>query len=252
MVYNMRDMLYHLKNKDYVKYNSQEKYDESNKYSKEHIYEAVKDNIDFFAHHQKLYHNQDTLFEIPISCFSNLKLKLDDFLEIQDRFISSATGLYGRKYDNSAWVLLSDSYGRLFRAYIHKVGKGYGLNLYDTSGSVLLVSINTKNNELTKEEIKQLESAWDLLMRHYEDQKRSKGRYEEIKRNRDYIKIEHLKSEYASKYYKITISKEIPIDLSNDEIAKYCDNWNYCFGGKCELLTENADSKIYNVVIYTD
>lgn len=252
MDYNLRDMLYHLKNKDYIKYNGIEKYNENDKYLKENIYEAIKDNINFFAHHSKLYQNQDILFQIPISCFNNLKLNLDELFEIQNRFISSATGLYGKKYDNCAWILLSDSYGRLFRTYIHKVGNGYGLNIYDSSGRILLVSISTKTNELTKDEIALLQSAWDLLMKYYEDQKRSKERYEEIKRHRDYIKVEHLKTEYASKYYKVTVSKDIPIELSSDELAKYCDGWNYCFGGNCSLVKEDDESKVYSVVVYTD
>jgi hypothetical protein len=250
--YNLRDMLYYLKSKDYAKYNGQDKYNEHDQFLKENIYEAIKEHVEYFAHHPKLYENQNVFFEVPISCLRILKLTLDELLELQNRFIKSATGLYGRRYDNNAWILFSDNYGRLFQTYIHKDGSGYGLNLYDSSGRILLVKINTKNNELTREEIQQLESAWDLLMKYFDDQKRSQERFEEIKKFREYIKVELVRTGYTSKYYKVTVSKEIPIELSNDEIAKYCDDWNYCFGGSCNLVKEDSESKVYNVVVYTD
>ncbi|MFC8685988.1 hypothetical protein [Brevibacillus porteri] len=252
MDYNMRDMLYHLKSNDFVKYNGQEKHDESVRYLNENLYNAIKDNVEFFAFHPKLYKNQDVFFQVSISCFSNLNLNLDDLIEIQDRFNSSAVGLYGKSYDNSAYIMLSDGYGRLFKSYISKSGSGYTLNLYDTTGGINLATINTKTKELSKDEIKILESAWDLLMDRMEKQRKSRERYAEIQQCREYIKVEHQKSSYASAYYKVTVNKNIPIEISEYEIAKYCDGWNYCFGGKCSMVTKNEESKIYNVVVYTD
>lgn len=48
------------------------------------------------------------------------------------------------------------------------------------------------------------------------------------------------------------VKKNIPIDISSTEIAKYADGWNYCFGGSINKIDENDEEIVYKVRINTD
>jgi 5-methylcytosine-specific restriction endonuclease McrA len=50
----------------------------------------------------------------------------------------------------------------------------------------------------------------------------------------------------------VTIDKSIPIELSEHEIAKYTDDWNFCFGGNINKTREDDKVKVYHVKVYTD
>lgn len=251
--YKLRDMLHHLKSEnDWLLKNEPEKYEIADKECKENIYEAVKENIEFFSKHPKMFANQTVYFEISISSLDYKNMTLDDVLEIKEQFYQSVTGLYGRRFDNSNHLLLSDGYGRKFLFSVYKNKSSYDVNVYDMSGQRLLVQFNTKENILNKEQIKLLNNSHNVLTEQYEQEKQSINRYEQIKKYTEYIKIERIKNGYAQYEAKVTIKKDIPIELSEYEIAKYTDNWNYCFGGKISNVSKTEDEKIYYVIVYTD
>ena len=77
-------------------------------------------------------------------------------------------------------------------------------------------------------------------------------KYEEIKKFAEYILVEVTGSGYAYVTKEVTVKKDIPIELSANEIAKYADDWNYCFGGSITKIREDDDAIVYHVKIYTD
>jgi hypothetical protein len=126
------------------------------------IYDAVKDNVEFFALNKFLPSNTDICLEVSTWGFDR-GMTLDDLFEIQERFHKSATGLYGRRYDNNTKLMLSDCYGNLFTMSIYKHSTGiyakeplYELSVWSSSGQTNLLSISTKNKVLTRDQIKQL------------------------------------------------------------------------------------------------
>ena len=248
-------MLHHLKSEDnwFLK-NEPEKYEIADKECKENIYEAVKENIEFFSKHPKMFANQTVYFEISISSLDYRGMTLDDVLEVKEQFYQSATGLYGRRFDNSNHLLLRDVCGRKSLFSVYKNKSSYDVNVYDMSGQRLLVQFNTKENILNKEQIKLLNNAHNVLMEQYEQEKQSINRYEQIKKYAEYIKIENIKNGHAQYESRVTIKKDIPIELSEYEIAKYTDNWNYCFGGKINKNSYISNDKedVYDVIVYID
>lgn len=251
--YKLRDMLHYLKSEDdWLKKNKPETYETKDKECRDNIYEAVKENVEFFSRHPKMFTNQDLYFEISISSLDWKGLTLDEVLEIKEQFHQSATGLYGRRFDNSNHLLLRDGYGRKFLFSIYKHGSGYDIGIYDMSGSRLLVHFTTKENILTKDQIKLLQNSHNILMEQYEQEKQSSNRYEQIKKYSEYIKIEHTKNGHAQFEATVTVKKDIPIELTEYEIAKYTDGWNYCFGGKINKSSDTNNETIYHVIVYTD
>lgn len=253
MKYNLRNLLWHMKYKGLK--------DETEKIveCKKQIYEAVEDNINYFTNYEEncLISNPDVFYSIPMSLFEPRPyhcLTLDKLIEIQERFNNAATGLFGLRYDNSANIVLTDIYGHPFLTYCRYQPhtKSYVLNIYSMNGQIQLHSISTKDPHLTKEQVTEMKKCHDKLMEYYEERKESANRYQQILKYKDYIRRENYKSGYAQYTCDVYIRKDIPIELTEHEIAKYIDGWNYCFGGDIHVTGENEKERIYSVTVYTD
>ena len=251
MKYNLRNLLWHMKHKGLK--------DEAEKIveCKEQLYDAVEDNIDYFANYKenRLISNSDMYYSIPMSHFEPFYgLTLDKFIETQERFNKAATGLFGLKYDNLARIIITDIYGHPFRAFCiyHDYDKTYELYVYDMTGQTPLYSIGTKNPQLTKEQVDEMKKCHNKLMEHYEKMKESANRYQQICKYKDYIRRENYKSGYAHYTCDVYVRKDIPIELTEHEIVKYIDNWNYCFGGSIYKADETETEKVYRVKVNTD
>ena len=159
MKYNLRNMLSHIghKNCENIEKNIAE--------CKENLYDAVADNIDFFKSRLGNNMNTKTFYSIPIYMFRN-NLTLDDLIDIQKKFSNSAVGLFGLEFDNSASILLVDSNCNYLNVLCCVRGLGmYELYVWDMSGSKLLCEITTSNPKLTIDEIKELESCYDKMIK---------------------------------------------------------------------------------------
>lgn len=221
---------------------------------KEQLYDAVTDNIDYFTDWKgnHLISNPDVYYTIPMSHFAPwYGLTLDKFIEINDRFNKAATGLFGLTYDGCARLLLTDGYGHPFRVFCH-YDKTYTLIVYDMTGCIALHSITTKNPQLTKEQVAEMQKCHDKLLEHYEKQKASANRYQQIRKYSDYIRKDNYHNGYAQYTCDVYVRKDIPIELTEYEIAKYIDNWNYCFGGRICAAGETDTERKYSVTVYTD
>jgi hypothetical protein len=249
MKYNLRNLLWHLKHKGLK--------DEPERIAEcqANLYDAVADNISYFTDWRSnhLISNPDLYYTIPISHFNSFYgLTLDKFIEIQERFNNAATGLFGLKYDNSAHILITDIYGHSFSTLCSFHNNTYELHVYDMSGQKYLCHIITKDPQLTPDQIKQLEHCHDTLMELYEQSKASHNRYQQILKYKDYIRTENRKSGYAHYTCDVYVRKDIPIDITEHEIAKYVDGWNYCFGGHISATGETETEHKYHVKVYTD
>lgn len=251
MKYNLRNLLWHLKHKGLK--------DEAERIAecKEQLYDAIEDNIDYFRNYKEnhLVANPDVYYSIPMSHFEPYcGLTLDKFIEIEERFNEAATGLFGLQYDNSASIIITDIFGHPFIAhcYYHDYNKSYELNVWDMSGQRALCKIVTKNPQLTKEQVDELKKCHNKLMESYEQSKMSANRYQQICKYKDYIRKDNYKSGYAHYTCNVYIRKDIPIELTEHEIAKYIDNWNYCFGGSIYKSGETETEIIYKVKVHTD
>jgi hypothetical protein len=175
-------------------------------------------------------------------------------MEIQERFNKATTGLFGLMYDNSAHIILTDGYGRPFSAscYYHKHIKTYELSVWDMSGQIRLYNLSTKNPQLTKEQVNEIQKCHDNLMEYYEKQKESTNRYHQICKYKDYIRKDNYNNGYAQYTCDVYVRKDIPIELTEHEIAKYIDNWNYCFGGRIRAAGETDTEHKYIITVFTD
>lgn len=251
MKYNLRNLLWHLKHKGLK--------DEAERIAecKEQLYDAVEDNINYFTNYREnhLVANPDLYYSIPMSHFEPFHgLTLDKFIETRERFNNAATGLFGLQYDNSASIIITDIYGHPFIAqcYYNDYKKTYELNVWDMTGQHYLCKITTKDPQLTKEQVNELKKCHDKLMEQYEQLKASHNRYQQICKYKDYIRKENVKYGYAHYTCDVYVRKDIPIKLTEHEIAKYTDGWNYCFGGSVNKSGETETEKIYRVKVYTD
>ena len=181
-------------------------------------------------------------------------LTLDKFIEIKERFNNAVTGLFGLQYDNSASLIIADIFGHSFRAscYYRKHNKTYELCVWDMSGQRLLCQIVTKDPQLTEKQVDELEKCHDNLMESYEKSKTSANRYKQICKYKDYIRKDNYKTGYACYTYDVYVKKDIPIELTEYEIAKYVDDWNYCFGGSINKIGTTETEDVYRVKVHTD
>ena len=250
MKYNLRNLLWHLKHKGLK--------DEPERIAEcqANLYDAVADNSSYFTYwrNNNLTSNPDLYYTIPISHFNSFYgLTLDKFIEIQERFNNAATGLFGLKYDSSAHILITDIYGHSFQTHCWKHNNQvYELNVWDMSGQRHLCKITTKDPLLTHDQVKQLERCHDTLMELYEQSKASHNRYQQILKYKEYIRIENHQNGYAHYTCDVYVRKDIPIELTEHEIAKYVDGWNYCFGGHISVAGETETERKYRVKVHTD
>lgn len=214
------------------------------------LYEAIKNNINFF----KEKGNYHYYFTLPMSIMTSRSLK--EVWEQQERFNNTITGLFGCTFDNATDMLVSDAYGRTFRMQIYnraqELNPRWEICVYDMSGQFQLLNFVVKGNKLSPEQNGQLQNCWNILMQKYKDIEISRQRYEEIRKYHDYFYFEDRTSGYAHYTVKVRVRKDIPITLTTEEIAKYVDDWNYCFGGHITHLFDTDTEKVYEVKVYTD
>lgn len=251
MKYNLRNLLWHMK------YKGLKDEEERIVECKEQLYDAIQDNIDYFTNYKEnhLVSNPKVCYSIPISNFKPFYgLTLDKFIEISERFNKATTGLFGLKYDNSTSIIITDIYGHPFSAscWYHSNSKIYELCVWSMNGQTRLCTITTKNPQLTNEQVGELEKCHEKLLEYYEQIKTSANRYKQICKYKDYIRKENYKSGYAHYICDVYVRKDIPIELTEHEIAKYTDSWNYCFGGTISKIGTTDTEDIYRVKVYTD
>lgn len=251
MKYNLRNLLWHMKHKGLK--------DEAEQVTecKEQLYDAIEDNVNYFTNWKEncLVSNPDVYYSIPMFKFEPFYgLTLDKFIEIQERFNKAATGLFGLTYDNSAHIILTDIYGHPFRTFCTycEYSKTYELHIHDMTGQRSLYTIETKNPQLTKEQIDEIKKCHNKLMEQYEKEKESANRYQQICKYKDYIRKDNYKSGYAHYTCDVYVRKDIPIELTEHEIVKYIDDWNYCFGGSIYKSGETETENIYKAKVRTD
>lgn len=155
-------------------------------------------------------------------------------------------------------LAVTDCYGTpfLLSAYSPKgyTVSSYEFQVYNMNGQGLLYSFDEslKEDKFSKEHLDELEKMRDYQKAYYDKIEASRNRYEEIKKCKDYISIKATGSGYAYCIKEVTIKKNIPIQLTTNEIAKYADGWNYCFGGSISKNREDDNETVYRVRINTD
>lgn len=248
---SLRDLLYHLKN-DYYEKNNPIEYEVRNQKCKEELFDCVSDNIEYF---KKFNCNlNDILFCVSVYQFS--KRTPSEICELAKRFNDSATGLYGRHFDNQTSLIFEDQFGNCYKMLAlspkYYSVNNYEFNIYTMNGQHLLYKFVEQSDKFSNEHIAELEKMYDYERQYYKSVERDKERYAEIKQYKDYIKIEHVSTGYAHCVKNVTVDKKIPIKLSHTEIAKYADSWNYCFGGEVSVIEDNDEYTKYKVRINTD
>ena len=247
----LRNLLYHLKS-DWLKTNNPTEYKEKEEICKEKLYGLVKDNIEFF-------HQYYGLSEVClcISTYTLKKHKPSEICKLNRRFNDASTGLYGLQYDNETQILLTDNYGNTFKMLAHSP-EGYSVDnyefhIYTMTGHLLYeFSEPLSNDSFSSEHLMEIEKMRDYEKSYYKSVEQSKNRYKEICQYKDYIKVEYISGGYAHCIKQVTINKKIPITLTLNEIAKYADDWNYCFGGSISKIDEDDEYIKYSVRIHKD
>lgn len=246
-----RELLWHFKH-DISDPQKREEYD---KQCRENLYDVITEDTKYFK--SAMYTNLSEVI-YTISLYTLERRKPSEVCEFVRRFNRSATGIYGLKYDNQTDIAVLDLYGNPFKMQAFSP-KGYMVNkyefkFYNMNGQGLLYSFteDLDKDEFSKEHLKELWKLKEYQDKYYADIKASRDRYEEIKKYKDYINIEHISSGYAHCVKRVRVKKNIPIDISSTEIAKYADGWNYCFGGSINKIDENDEEIVYKVRINTD
>lgn len=251
---NLRDLLHYLKS-DWLKKNKPDEYDIADQRCKEELYDMVVDNVKYFSGSVRC--NLNTVFyAIPISVLR--RHKPSEICELARRLNGSATGIYGLEFDNQTNLAVTDCYGNpfLLTAYSPKgyMVDSYEFCVYNMNGQGLLYSFNEslKDDQFTKSNLDELEKMKDYQKEYFDKIEAGRNRYQEIKKYKEYISVKRTESGYAYCVKEVSIKKDIPIDLSTNEIAKYADDWNYCFGGSISKIREDDNEVVYRVKINTD
>ena len=250
---NLRDLLDYLKT-DYYK-DKPEEYKKKDIECKEKLYDMVVEDVKYFS--DKVYCNlNQVLYTIPIDILK--RSKPSEICDLARRFNKSATGVYGLKYDNQTNLVITDTYGNPFLLSAFSPN-GYLVNCYEFTvynmngqGCLYHFTESLKEDKFSKEHLSELRKLEDYRKAYYDRIEVSRNRYEEIKKYKEYISIKYVESGYAYCVKEVTIKKNIPIKLDINEIAKYADGWNYCFGGSISQIKEDDEKTVYKVRINTD
>ena len=253
-VENLRDLLYYLKS-NWLKNNKPDEYNKADSECKKELYNMVVDNVNYFTGSVRCNLNQ-VFYTIPISVLR--ESKPSDICELAIRFNKSATGIYGLEFDNQTHLAVTDCYGNpfLLTAYSPEgyIVSSYEFRVYNMNGQGLLYSFeeSIKDDKFTESHLDELEKLSDYQKEFYRKIELDHNRYEEIKKYSSYITVKWISTGYAHCIKEVTVKKDIPIKVSKDEIAKYADDWNYCFGGSITKIKENDNETVYSVRINTD
>lgn len=140
---NLRDALFYLKS-DYVKEHNPEKYKrELEKFYKMDLHNAVKENIEWFSQHPNLYTDHKIYFTIHLNEFKGLTIA--GVMQLKERFNQAATGLFGLEADNFADLLLSDSFGHLYKFGVYGKDNSFKFMLWNDTGALHLLTIQVQN-----------------------------------------------------------------------------------------------------------
>lgn len=234
--------------------NLPDEYEKHGKECRKKLYDMVTDNVKYFTGFRS--NLNEVLFSISV--YTLTTHKPNEICEFARRFNESATGIYGLEYDNQTELVFTDVYGNPFRMLAMEPS-GYLTNccefyIYNMNGQGLLYEFTEPLDaeSFSPEHVEALKKMREYQKAFYEEKERSQNRYEEIKKYKDYISVEYIRTGYACCFKKVTVKKDIPIELSMQEIAKYADDWNYCFGGSISQIDENEEATIYKVKIHTD
>lgn len=250
---NLRDLLHYLKHD--MKKNNPEEYKKKDKRCQEKLYDMIVNDVDYFTN--DVYCNlNEVIYSIPIYVLE--RHKPSEICELDRKFNKSATGIYGLKFDNQTHLAITDLYGNPFLLIAYSP-HGYHVNcyefyIYNMNGQGLLYHFTESldKDEFSKEHLDALWEMKDYQKAYYDKIESDCNRYKEIKKYKDYISIEYTGSGYAYSIKEVTVKKNIPIELSTNEIAKYADDWNYCFGGSISKIREDDNETVYRVRINTD
>lgn len=158
---NLRNMLYIFRD-NWLKQDDPEKYEKKlNDYYNSDLHDAIRENAEWFANNAKLVNSQEINYVLSIYSIKAKGMNLDEIMDLDYKFNKSATGLYGLMFDNRAKIKLSDMYGYLFSLMVSEHNDNYDFTLWDVTGTNHLVTINTKYNSLTDEEIEKIEKAME-------------------------------------------------------------------------------------------
>lgn len=248
---NLRNLLYYYKtgldvSEDRVKKTDQE--------CRKYIYEDVVDTVKYFSSKQNCMQNVN--FEI--SPYQLVRMKPSEICELYNRFNKTATGIFGLDYDNKTNMILEDMRGNKYHI-LPLSPKGYNVSCYKLSfynengvGFICKMSVSLADDCFTNDQKNQIMNIHELKQEYDDRKKKSKDRYEEICKYKEYISIERISNGYRRYNSVAKVKKTIPIKLKPDEVAKYIDDWNYCFGGKINSISETDEEIIYNITVYTD
>lgn len=248
---NLRNLLYYYKtgldvSEDRVKKTDQE--------CRKYIYEDVVDTVKYFSSKQNCMQNVN--FEI--SPYQLVRMKPSEICELYNRFNKTATGIFGLDYDNKTNMILKDMRGNKYHI-LPLSPKGYNVSCYKLSfynengvGFICKMSVSLADDCFTNDQKNQIMNIHELKQEYDDRKKKSKDRYEEICKYKEYISIERISNGYRRYNSVAKVKKTIPIKLKPDEVAKYIDDWNYCFGGRINSISETDEEIIYNITVYTD
>lgn len=248
---NLRNLLYYYKtgldvSEDRVKKTDQE--------CRKYIYEDVVDTVKYFSSKQNCMQNVN--FEI--SPYQLVRMKPSEICELYNRFNKTATGIFGLDYDNKTNMILEDMRGNKYHI-LPLSPKGYNVSCYKLSfynengvGFICKMSVSLADDCFTNDQKNQIMNIHELKQEYDDRKKKSKDRYEEICKYKEYISIERISNGYRRYNSVAKVKKTIPIKLKPDEVAKYIDDWNYCFGGRINSISETEEETIYNITVYTD
>lgn len=248
---SLRNLLYYLKTEQYQNDPNIKK--EQEEICKKNIFDTIVDHVSYFSKIKRI-----SSVNLHISIYTFAQMKPSEVCKLSKRFNESATGLYGLLFDNNTNVCIEDGYGNpyimLAMSPKNYTVKDYRFIFYNPNGQGLLYefSESLENDKFTPEHIKELHKLKEKQEAYYTKQKCDKERYEEIKKYFQYITVEYVSNGYAHCVKNVHVKKDIPIYLTTEEIAKYADDWNYCFGGSVSLISENEVEKVYRVRIHTD
>lgn len=248
---NLRNLLYYYKtgldvSEDRVKKTDQE--------CRKYIYEDVVDTVKYFSSKQNCMQNVN--FEI--SPYQLVRMKPSEICELYNRFNKTATGIFGLDYDNKTNMILEDMRGNKYHI-LPLSPKGYNVSCYKLSfynengvGFICKISVSLADDCFTNDQKNQIMNIHELKQEYDDRKKKSKDRYEEICKYKEYISIERISNGYRRYNSVAKVKKTIPIKLKPDEVAKYIDDWNYCFGGRINSISETEEETVYNITVYTD
>lgn len=248
---NLRNLLYYYKtgldvSEDRVKKTDQE--------CRKYIYEDVVDTVKYFSSKQNCMQNVN--FEI--SPYQLIRMKPSEICELYNRFNKTATGIFGLDYDNKTNMILEDMRGNKYHI-LPLSPKGYNVSCYKLSfynengvGFICKMSVSLADDCFTNDQKNQIMNIHELKQEYDDRKKKSKDRYEEICKYKEYISIERISNGYRRYNSVAKVKKTIPIKLKPDEVAKYIDDWNYCFGGRINSISETEEETVYNITVYTD